>query len=88
MYSCDMDGAIAVGGLASKGQAVVPKTAGADVSGMSPHGRVHASGKQTGLWGFGQQSLTPTTAVIQPVRPQVACKLSSELEGHICMFLV
>lgn len=52
MYSCDMAGVIAVGGVASKGQAVVVKTAGADVSGMSPHGHVHASRKQTGLWDF------------------------------------
>lgn len=67
MYSCDTAGAIAVGGLASKGQAVMAKTAGADVSGMSPHDRVHTSEKQSGLWGFGQQSLTPMAPVIQPV---------------------
>lgn len=56
MYSCDMAGAIAVGGLASKGQAVMVKTAGADVSGMSPHDRVHTSGKQTSLWGLANNS--------------------------------
>lgn len=67
MYSCDMAGAIAVGGFASKGQAVMAKTAGADVSGMSPHDHVHTSGEQTGFGGLGQQSLTPTAAVIQPV---------------------
>lgn len=86
MYSCDMAGAIAVGGLASKGQAVMVKTAGADVSGMSPHDHIHTSGKQTGLWGLANNS-----ALIQPLsslRSQVVCKLLLELEGHICMSLV